>query len=468
MAAAGQGRSAELAALVGLLPLLLTLAACAPSTASAFAPVARDLEARTGHRLEQRSGPLGGRGAAQVEELLAGELSEAAAVRIALWTRPDLQARLAELGAGRAALVAALADDPELEAELRFPSSGGDPTLELVLFQELRGLLALGGARDAARARLGGARRRALGAAIDRIAATRRAYYEAVAAAELLALQRTLAEAAEGSLDLAERIHAAGNLTDLALAQERARREEARLDLADAALRDELGRAALIEALGVDPERARDLRLPSRLPELPAETLSLTRLEEKAIARSAALAALTLDERVAAGERAAARWWWLPLAIGVSAERQQDGSWLVGPALRLRLPVFGSGRASRIRADADRRRAHFDRAAAELGLRRGARAARARLETARRRASHIRDHLLPVRAQVLEHAQRQFNAMNLSTFELLDARRDKIETAQRYVEARRDYWLARVAVEQLGAGGMPEGDAGAATPPSEE
>jgi cobalt-zinc-cadmium efflux system outer membrane protein len=42
--------------------------------------------------------------------------------------------------------------------------------------------------------------------------------------------------------------------------------------------------------------------------------------------------------------------------------------------------------------------------------------------------------------------------MQISGFQLLQAKRDEIETAKVYLEAVRDYWLARAELEEILAG----------------
>ena len=67
----------------------------------------------------------------------------------------------------------------------------------------------------------------------------------------------------------------------------------------------------------------------------------------------------------------------------------------------------------------------------------------------------IKAVLLPARQRILEQTQLQFNAMSVSVFQLLLARRDQVDAARSYVEALRDYWTARAEAEQLRSGRLP-------------
>jgi outer membrane protein, heavy metal efflux system len=83
--------------------------------------------------------------------------------------------------------------------------------------------------------------------------------------------------------------------------------------------------------------------------------------------------------------------------------------------------------------------------------------AASRLEAAAKSAAYYKDVLLPLRQQLVDETQLQFNAMNVGVFQLLQAKRDQIETARVYVDVLRDYWTARARVDQLLAGRLPSG-----------
>jgi cobalt-zinc-cadmium efflux system outer membrane protein len=64
--------------------------------------------------------------------------------------------------------------------------------------------------------------------------------------------------------------------------------------------------------------------------------------------------------------------------------------------------------------------------------------------------------ILPLRTRIVEQTQLQFNAMQVSPFQLLTAKQQQVEAGRQYVEALRDYWLARTQLEQVLAGRMPQ------------
>jgi outer membrane protein, heavy metal efflux system len=71
--------------------------------------------------------------------------------------------------------------------------------------------------------------------------------------------------------------------------------------------------------------------------------------------------------------------------------------------------------------------------------------------------SHRRvvEQLLPARAELLERTQREFNAMLLGVFELLQAKRAHIQAQKAEVRWHREQLIATTRLEQLLAGSLP-------------
>jgi cobalt-zinc-cadmium efflux system outer membrane protein len=57
--------------------------------------------------------------------------------------------------------------------------------------------------------------------------------------------------------------------------------------------------------------------------------------------------------------------------------------------------------------------------------------------------------------RIVNESQLQYNAMQLGPIQLLRAKEQQIETAVAYIEALRDYWLARGDIGQLLGGRLP-------------
>jgi cobalt-zinc-cadmium efflux system outer membrane protein len=244
-------------------------------------------------------------------------------------------------------------------------------------------------------------------------------------------------------------------MTDLDLANQQVLYEEARVSFSSAVTALATSRERMNALLGVWGENAK-WQATERLgdpDQVPAQNL-----EGRAVERSIELA--TIRQRfTAAAKRAnlARAQGLLPeLKAGVAFEREA-GEWSYGPIAEIEIPIFYQGQGEVARAEAQMRREQELLAAMGVRVRAALRAVQARASTARERALYLKNVLLPMRQRILEDTQLQFNAMNMSVFQLLLARRDQIEAGRAYVEAQREYWIAAADLEQLLAGRIPDG-----------
>jgi outer membrane protein, heavy metal efflux system len=194
-----------------------------------------------------------------------------------------------------------------------------------------------------------------------------------------------------------------------------------------------------------------------RLPDIPEQPIETTDIERMALSRSVDL--LNARQRiVVAGEQLGLNRWTalIPvMEVGAGSERELDGSWLVGPVFEFPIPLFHQGQARIGRAAAELRRAQQQYYALAIRIRSTARALRDRIDGARDSALYFRDILLPLQERIVNEAQLQYNAMQLSPLQLLRAKEQQIETGVAYVETLRDYWLARGDAGQLLSGRLP-------------
>jgi len=434
---------------------LVVVAACVPGRGALFGPVDREAQRRLGVGVAW-SDAQDPRVPAAVRDLLSRPLDLDAAVRIGLANSRRLQARFDELGIAAADVADATVLAPaEVDFDVKLASGGGGE-VEVNAVQDVLGLLQLPQRRGAANAALAAVRARAVAATVELARQIEVAFLDVVAAEQQLELRQTALDAASASAELATRMHAAGNTSDLALAREQDQREEAQVDRDQAQLAVDTAREELNGVLGLVGDDTR-WTTAARLPDLPATAPALDDLETDAAAASLELAAIGDDADAAAGRLSVARVRaFLPeLGVGAAAARRDGGDWEVGPAVRIGLPIFDQQQGPRARAHAEVSRArHLATAfAAELGAE--ARAVRERATATYQTAVHLRDVVLPLRQQVLDETLKQYNAMNASTFELLSAKHDLVAAGARYVDALRDYWLAAADAKALARGGLP-------------
>jgi cobalt-zinc-cadmium efflux system outer membrane protein len=254
------------------------------------------------------------------------------------------------------------------------------------------------------------------------------------------------------------RLHDAGNITDLDLARERALLEAGKLALRSAEIAVRESRDDLNILMGLWGKQT-EWQTEQRLPDIPQQPIQTEDIERVALTRSVDL--LNTQQRLlAVGEqlglnKATAL---IPEShIGGLAERN-DGAWEAGPVLEFPISLFDQGQARTGRAAAELRRAQQDYYALAVKIRATARALRDRAQGARDRALYYRDIMLPLHERIVNETQLQYNAMQLGPIQLLRAREQQIENGAAYVEALRDYWLARAELAQLLSGRLPGGD----------
>jgi cobalt-zinc-cadmium efflux system outer membrane protein len=119
------------------------------------------------------------------------------------------------------------------------------------------------------------------------------------------------------------------------------------------------------------------------------------------------------------------------------------------------IPLFDQGQARIGRAVAELRRAQQEYYALGVRIRATTRAVQDRIVGARDRALYYRDILLPLRERIVNEGQLYYNAMQIGIFQLLRDREQQIETGVAYVEALREYWLARTDLSQIASGRLP-------------
>ncbi|HYJ10849.1 MAG TPA: TolC family protein, partial [Polyangiaceae bacterium] len=337
----------------------------------------------------------------------------------------------------------------------------GSPALDFSLTEDVSELIFLPLRVGVANAELDAAKLEVAGTAMDLVFQVRSAFYRHLADLQIVELRGTVLKALEASATTAKALHDAGNITDLDVANEQVLYDEARVNLASAQTNIAASRQQLSSLLGLwGPSDA--WRVESRLAE-PGD-VPLNDLEAKAVRSSIDLQIIrhryTAAAKRANLERASGL---LPeLKAGIGVEREDD-EWSYGPLAEVEVPLFYQGQGEVARARAQMRRQGQLLRARGVQVRAAARTVAMRVAATRDRANYFKTVLLPARQRILNQTQLQFNAMNLSVFQLLLAKRDQVETARLYVEALRDYWLARAEAEQLRSGRLTSRAAALAT-----
>ena len=442
----------------GLFASLVLLSGCATVQLNAgFSDISATVEERSAVKIFWNNGSdLDREAEEKIHSALKGRLTADQIVQVALLKNRELQALYSDLGVAQADLVqAGLLRNPIFDAAITFPISGGRPDLELTAVMNFLDVFYIPLRKRVATARFEETKVRVTGSVLDFAGQVRRVFYLHQANEQMLELKQTIVQALSASLEVARRLHEAENISDLDLARQRAPLEAGKLGLRSAEVAVVQSREQLNIFMGLWGEDTQWL-IDNRLPDIPVEPVETDGIERLAIEKSLDLASAR-QRIVSAGEQLgyAKSTALLPeWGIGTRGERQ-EGSWAVGPVLEFPIPLFDQGQGRTGRAAAELRRAQQEYYALAVRIRSVARLTRDRMLAARDRALYSRNVVLPLHERIVNEVQLHYNAMQLGVFELIRAREQQIETAVTYVEALRDYWLARTDLDQILSGRLP-------------
>ena len=180
-------------------------------------------------------------------------------------------------------------------------------------------------------------------------------------------------------------------------------------------------------------------------------------LEERAVASSLALEAARYDAQAVA-QRLGLTDVQVVLPefeVGGEVERE-DGEWEAGPEVELALPLFDQGQARRGALGAELRRRRALYRALDVDVRSATRVLASRLSATRCVALHYQRAVLGLRQELSEQTLRQYNAMQVGVFGLLQAQQAEAQAARSYADALAAYWDARTDLDALLAGRLPD------------
>jgi cobalt-zinc-cadmium efflux system outer membrane protein len=143
--------------------------------------------------------------------------------------------------------------------------------------------------------------------------------------------------------------------------------------------------------------------------------------------------------------------------LNFTSEYTTADEWGLGPSIDIPIPIWDHGQAQKVQETARLRQRIEEYAATAVDVRAAARAAEVRLQTTRSRAIYMRDVVLPLHAALVAEAQLQYNAMQVTPFQLIRAKMRQIAAGQQHVVALLEYWTARTDLEQLLDGSLPPG-----------
>ncbi|CAN5703878.1 TolC family protein [soil metagenome] len=439
-----------------LATLLLALAGGCASTSpeAAHRDVAAAVESRSGHRTRwDRNTTEDREASAAIDRLLAAELDVDGAVQIALLASPGVRSRLEELAIGQADLVqAGLLKNPVFGVgRTAWEAEHIDPNIAFSVEQDFLDLLTMPLRKRVAASELENTKLEVGDEILKHAAEVRAAFFAAQSAAQVLALRRLVDEAAQTSAALAQRQAAAGNMSDLALGTELVLASRTHLDAARSEGEATVARERVTKLMGLWGLRA-SWRLAARLPELPRDEVSLENLEAIAMEKRLDIGAARAQEEALGRALSLAKTtrWTGAVSVNVQAGRLRNtGHVSFGPSVLVEIPLFDQRQAQIAKLEAFVRQSTDNLNALAIDARSDVRATRARLLTARSVVEEYGKVLVPRRQNIVKLSQQQYDAMLLGVYQLLVAKQSEYSTYREYIEALRDYWIARSDLERV-------------------
>lgn len=457
--------SPHLVSRIGFLTWMLLASGCNLDPGREFASVESAVSRASGKRVKwARSDTDRVMIDSEIGALLRQRLTADSAAQIALLNNRALQAEFEGVGISHADYVqAGLMRNPSLFGHIDRSSLG--TSYEYSAAAELMSVLMIPWKRKLAASELERAKLAAAAAAMRLVADTKSAFYELQARQQLLGRLKLIQDTNEATADISKRLHDAGNITDLDLASAGALFNESRIDVTQAQMQIRSAHERLNRLMGLWGSQT-NWTVAGELPPIPKQEASMKKLESIAIGQrfDLAMARQNVDAAARAlSVRKKTRFTPVKLEAGVHGEREEEGPSRLGPSLELELPIFDQGQAAVARLSAQYRQAVHELEARSADARSEVREARDLVLANRDQALFYRDVLLPQRLRVVNEAQLQYNAMQRGVFDLLQAKERELKTERDYIDAWRDYWIARAELERaLWAGSRATGGSRAA------
>lgn len=449
--------------------LAMTLAGCAGSVPrdGEFSDVQQAIDTRLSQRVYWYQGGAEDEKVRQaLTDMLQQPLTLDAAVQIGLLNNQHLQAEYERLGVAQADLVqAGLLSNPTLFSSVRFPTGSGRTNLEFEVAQSFLDILLRPARQRLARAEFERAKLSVSNTIMDFSMDVIEAWRDVQAAAKLVEVLEVINESAQAGYEMAQRFDEAGNLTPVKLSQHRAIAAEASAELTRARTEHQQQRDRLSRLLALTGSE-RDWTMTAALPELPDNDPALSESLQTARAQRLDLAELnqTHQQLIATLEMTQNYRYIGGAKVGVNAERETDGSSRIGPNFSVELPIFDQRQAGIARLESLLYRSEASRRALEADIHSDVTDTIHQLQGVRKLAEQYRDEVIPAGEAIVRYTQREQNYMLTDVFDLLLVQRQARSAYRGYIEALRDYWIARAELQRA----MGTGELSVARAPNSE
>jgi outer membrane protein TolC len=381
-----------------------------------------------------------------VASMLDETLTADTAVRIALFNNPGLQASLTELGIQEADLVQAGRLKNPLVSYGKVPQDGILEIERRVMFDVMH-LLTMPVRTKIEQRKFQQAKLQAAMTILKYAFDTKKAYFEAIAATESLHYMRQVKEATQASSLLGRQMMQVGNWSHLQLAHEQSLNADMKVQVAKSKLICQQTKEQLTQLMGLQNPSL--ITLPERLPALPNSISHIEHLRHQAAAHrlDVQIQRLELDALCKnIGLKQGMRFTSI-LDISYLRNSTEGDSPKNGYEIDLQIPIFDWGDASLAKAKAQYMQSIWRLRQTVLNAQSQVRSAYLAYQTKFEIAKMYRDEIVPNRKLISKENILRYNGMLISPFELLADARDQITSVNAYIEAQKDFWVAKTEIE---------------------
>ena len=452
---------------------LLALAGCASFTPDGgFGSIQQTTKDRIGQEVKwTRSDADQSAATTRIRELLQKPLTIDDAVQIALLNNRGLQASFDELGLSEADVVSA-GRLPNPHFTLRRANTGDQYTIEQTLTFNLLSILTIPIKTQMEQRRFEQTQRMVTMEVLRLASETRKAYIAALAAEETVRYMDKVKTVAESSAELARRMASVGNFNKLSQAREQGFYADAALNHARAVQNQVGTREKLTRLLGLAGDDI-IFRLPERLPDLPVAPDDLPNVEQVAMAQRLDVQAMKLGTESLAQNLGLSKATRFINVLELGPTRVLEGAksdpYKKGFELSLEVPIFDWGSTKVAKSEALYMQSVNRLAEVAVNARSQVRESYQGYRLTYDIAKHYRDEIVPIRKRIADENQLRYNGMLIGVFDLLADARAQIASVNGYIEALRDFWLAKADLDmamigkpnitQMNSSGMMAGDA---------
>ncbi len=383
----------------------------------------------------------------RVQALLTKPLSLDDAIQIALLNNRDLQAGFDTLGITEAERVQA-GRLPNPGFSFGKSRRGDEREIERGFHFNLARLIFMPTVLKLETRRLERVQREVAISVLSLAGRTRKAWLEAVSARETAAYSYQVKKTADVGAQLARRMAKIGNFSKLQQAREQSFYADATTNLVRAERVRAATREKLTRLLGLYGPQV-NFSLPDRLPSLPDGPEAYAGAVKKALAQrlDVQAARIAVEQLAVNLGMVKTNRFVNVLELGTVHNSSNEAPVQKGWEIGFELPIFDWGDAKVARADAMYRQAMNQAAQIAIDARSEVRQAYSGYRSAFDIAAHYRDEVVPLRKRISEENQYRYNGMMIGVFELLADARSQIGAVNEYIQALRDFWIAKADLD---------------------